>query len=163
MASVSEQKVFTGNIAYIEIDNFTVGLCQQISSRRLFNAEPLQGVGQWLPAEIMQQKFLGQLTVSKFFIRKKDLASLGFVRLSKDILRMGLIDIKIYDITANSRTGVLARECIRVYKSCVCHEYAEDIRANAIAGENAVWLFRDCVATADSSVPPALRTWVTAR
>jgi len=110
----------------------------------MFHAEPLYGVGSFTPSEILQQRFLGQLTVAKFFIRNKGLAELGLAGVGKDVLKLGLINIEVNDVMAVIAEGKKYEKTVRLYIGCIIHEYTETVRANAVSGENAVWLFRDC-------------------
>ena len=118
--------------------------------RNLFNAEPIPEIGNFYPAEIMQQKFVGQISVSKFYIRLKDLETLRLIGqfgqvetdTKKDILKWGILDIVVYDVGQNE-DSIENKVAIRTYQGCVCHEYMESFRTNAIAGENAIWLYRN--------------------
>lgn len=146
MADIDSQNVFTGTIAEIRLGTHKIGLCQSVEGRRGFFAEPVYGVGQWQPADIVQHKYLVRLSVSKFFIRLATLDALGVLALGSDILSMGLLSLQIRDTVR----GVP----IRTYVDCVCNEYNEVYKANAICGENAMWICRKV--TGDPSAISAL-------
>jgi hypothetical protein len=87
-----------------------------------------------MPQEHVALRYEGSVTVDKFKVRTKSLKELGLASLGVGILNMDVIDIEVTD----RYTGAI----IIVYRGCSLQEYSENIRANAIAGENATWVYK---------------------
>jgi hypothetical protein len=161
VADVVSQSVVTGVVLQLVIGGVTIGLAQEVEGRRQFNTEPIWGTGCFLPQDIVMQRYVGQISVSRFFIRYADLESLGLVGLGDDVLRMGLIDIEVHDTRVQEAVGISTinpegtsgktDRILRTYQNCICFDYVETFRANAIAGERASWFFQKCVSEAGST------------
>lgn len=133
MASAEKQTVHAGHTIKIKIDGQSVGRIQSGDGRRSFGQEGIYEIGSIMPQEHVPLRYEGGFTVDKFYVRKKDLANLGLAALNEDILTMDIIDIEVID----NITG----ETVRVYEGCSLTEYSETFRVNAIAGENASWVY----------------------
>lgn len=133
MASIKDQTVHSGATILLMIDNKVVGRAQGISASRSFGTEPIYEIGSIMPAEHVFNRYEGSVRVERFFVKKKSLKDLGLAALGEEVLQMNLIDIVIVSKEDNS--------IIRAYRGCSIADYAEDFRANAIAGENATFLY----------------------
>lgn len=136
MASQSNQQVVTGNVLQLVINGKIVGLAQSADGRRSFGTEPVHGIGDFMPREHVQLRYDGTITVDRFFIRTEDLRSLGLAALGKDVLDLGVVEMLVVDRV----TG----KTLRKYTGMTISDYTETFRANAIAGENATWRYKDC-------------------
>jgi hypothetical protein len=131
--SAASQTVHSGQTIKIKIDGQEVGRIQSGEGRRSFGQEGIYEIGSIMPKEHVPLRYEGGFTVDKFYVRKKDLAKLGIAALGEDILKMDVIDIEVLD----NVTG----ETVRVYEGCSLNDYSETFRVNAIAGENASWVY----------------------
>jgi len=125
--------VHTGNTVIIKLNGQAIGRIQAGEGRRSFGQEGVYEIGDIMPKEHVPLRYEGGFTVDKFYIRKKSLVELGVASLAEEILTKGVIDIEVIDKTTN--------EVIRVYEGCSLQDYSESFRANAIAGENASFVY----------------------
>lgn len=132
-ADVTNQQTHAGHTILIKIDGHEVGRIQSGDGERSFGQEGVYQIGSIMPQEHVPLRFEGGFTVEKFHVRKKSLAQIGLAALGEDILRMEVIDIEILD----KYTG----DTVRVYEGCSLQSYRETFRANALAGENASWVY----------------------
>lgn len=139
MADQTRQQVVTGNILQLVINGKVVGLAQSADGRRSFGTEPVHGIGDFMPREHVQLRYDGTLTVDRFFIRTEDLRSLGLAALGVDVLDLGVVEMLVIDR--------VTRKTLRKYTGMTISDYTETFRANAIAGENATWRYKDCTPT----------------
>lgn len=144
MASVTQQQTHAGHTIRLKIDGQEVGRAQSVDGRRSFGTEGQYEIGSVMPQEHIALRYEGTVTLDKFKIRKKSLAELGLAKLGVGILNMNVIDIEITD----RFTG----DIIVVYRGCSLSDYSESFRANAIAGENASWMYL----SADQGTPDTL-------
>lgn len=144
MASVTQQQTHAGHTIRLKIDGQEVGRAQSVDGRRSFGTEGQYEIGSIMPQEHIALRYEGTVTLDKFKIRKKSLAELGLAKLGVGILNMNVIDIEITD----RFTG----DIIVVYRGCSLSDYSESFRANAIAGENASWMYL----SADQGTPDTL-------
>jgi hypothetical protein len=133
MGSVNQQTVHAGHTIRLKIDGIEVGRAQSVDGRRSFGQEAVHEIGTIMPQEHVALRYEGSVTLDKFKIRKKSLASIGLARLGVGILNMDVIDIEITD----RFTG----DIITVYRGCSLQDSSENYRANAISGENATWVY----------------------
>lgn len=137
MASLNDQTVHSGASILLMIakDNkyHVVGRAQGISADRSFGTEPIYEIGSIMPAEHVMNRYEGSVRVERFFVKKNSLKDLGLAALGEEVLQMNLIDIVVVAKEDNS--------IIRAYRGCTISNYSEDFRANAIAGENATFLY----------------------
>jgi len=144
---VSVQQVVTGTIVQLKIGNNEIGRAQSIDGRRQFGQEGVYGIGSIMAQEHVALRYEGSVTVDSFYVRNNDLKSLGLAALGVGILQMNVIDIVVNDKYSGTTTPVL--KAIRGYRNCSLNDYTENFRANAIAGENATWLYLE----ADNGTP----------
>ena len=133
MASIANQSVHAGHTIRLKIDGQEIGRAQSIEGRRSFGQEGIYEIGSIMPQEHVPLRYEGSVTLDKFKIRKKSLAELGLAKFGAGILNMDVIDIEVTD----RYTG----EIVVVYRGCSLQDYSESFRVNAIAGENATWLY----------------------
>lgn len=133
MSIVKDQPAHAGHTIRLKIDGKEVGRAQSISGRRSFGTEGQYEIGSILPQEHVPLKFDGSVSLEKFRIRKKSLKELGLTAYGVGILNLNVIDIEVTDRFTN--------DIIIVYRGCTLQECSEDFRANAMAGENATWLY----------------------
>lgn len=133
MATAKNQSVHAGHTILMKIDGQEVGRIQAGDGRRSFGQEGVYEIGSIMPQEHVPVRYEGGFTCDRFYMRKKDLATLGLAALGEDILKMDVIDIEIID----KYTG----QTVRVYEGCSLQDYTENFRVNAIAGENASWVY----------------------
>lgn len=133
MATLKDQTVHTGASVLLMINNKVVGRAQGVDGRRSFGTEGIYEIGDIMPAEHVYNRYEGSVSVEKFFVKKKSLKDLGLAALGAEVLQLPLIDIVIVSKEDNS--------IIRAYRGCSISDYSETFRANAIAGENATFLY----------------------
>jgi hypothetical protein len=86
-----------------------------------------------MPKEHVPLRYEGGFTVDRFYVRENDLAKLGIAAIGEEILTMEVLDIEVID----KFTG----KTVRVYEGCSLQDYQETFRVNAIAGENASFVY----------------------
>lgn len=133
MSSIAQQSTHAGHTIRLKIAGQEVGRAQSIDGKRSFGQEAQYEIGSIMPQEHVALKYDGSVTLDKFKIRKKSLKDLNLAALGEGILKMNVIDIEITD----RFTG----DIVIVYRGCSLSEYSENFKANAIAGENATWLY----------------------
>lgn len=133
MASVTNQTVHAGHTIRLKIDGQEVGRAQAVDGRRSFGQEAVHELGSIMPKEHVALRYEGSVTFDKFKVRKKSLKELGLAAFGVGILNMDVIDIEVTDRYTN--------EVVVVYRGCSLQDYAENFRANSIAGENATWVY----------------------
>lgn len=138
-SKVAVQQVLTGTICQLKILNKEVGRAQSIDGRRQFGQEGVYAIGSIMPQEYVPLRFEGSVTVDSFFVRNNSLNDMGLAPLGVGILKMGVMDIVISDKYSGVTTPTL--KAVRGYRNCAINEYSENIRANAIVGENATWFY----------------------
>ncbi len=136
MASISEQTVHTGATVLIKYNGTTIGRAQGFDARRSYGTEGVYEIGTIMPQEHVQNRYEGSFTLERYLMRNEDLVSVGLAKLGEDILELGVLDIEVYDKTNQNN--------IRVYRGCTTSDYSENIKANAIAGENATFYYLSC-------------------
>lgn len=133
MARAQDQTVHSGHTIKILIDGQEVGRIQSGDGRRSFGQEGVYEIGSIMPQEHVATRYEGSFTVDRFYMRKKDLKSIGLASLGEEILNMDVLDISIID----NYTG----DTVRVYTGCSIQDYSETFRVNAISGENATFVY----------------------
>lgn len=133
MATARNQSVHAGHTILIKIDGQEVGRMQAGDGRRSFGQEGVYEIGSIMPQEHIPMRYEGGFTCDRFYMRRKDLASIGLAALGEDILTMDVIDIEVID--------KFSGQTVRVYEGCSLQDYTENFRVNAIAGENASWVY----------------------
>lgn len=133
MATARNQSVHAGHTIKIKIDGMEVGRIQGGEGRRSFGQEGIYEIGSIMPQEHVPLRYEGGFTVDRFYVRQKDLAHLGLASLGEEVLQMDVIDIEVID----NITGTT----VRVYEGCSLQDYSETFRVNAIAGENASFVY----------------------
>lgn len=133
MATIRNQSVHAGHTIRLKIDGHEIGRAQSIDGRRSFGQEAVYEIGSNMPVEHVALRYEGSVTVDKYKIRKKSLADLGLAKYGVGILNMDIIDIEVTDRV----TG----DIVIVYRGCSLQDASENFRANAIAGENATWVY----------------------
>lgn len=133
MATQANQSVHTGNTVLLMIANTIVGRAQGVNAQRSFGTEGIYEIGSIMPAEHVQNRYEGTVTLERYYMKKKTLVDLGFVRLNEDILQQDVLDIVIVD--------KLTHEIIRAYRACTLIDHTENFPVNAIAGENATFAY----------------------
>lgn len=129
MASIDKQTVHTGATCILKIKGVAVGRAQSVNPRTTYGTEGVYEIGTIMPQEHVQNRYEGTLTIERFLMRTEDLVATGLIGLGEDILKKDIIDIEIIDKTTD--------KTLRVYRGCTFSDYTNNIRANAIAGENA--------------------------
>ncbi len=125
--------VHAGHTIVIKIKGQQVGRIQGGDGRRSFGQEAIHEIGSIMPVEHVALRYEGSFTVDRFYVSKNDLAKLGMAALGEEVLTMDTMNIEVLD----KKTG----ETIRVYEGCSIQDYSESFRANAIAGENATFVY----------------------
>lgn len=133
MATQNNQTVHSGSTILLMIGNKVVGRAQGIDGRRSFGTEGVYEIGSIMPAEHVYNRYEGSVSVERFFVKKDNLKSLGFAALGEDVLTLDVLDIVVVSKADNS--------VIRAYRGCSIQDYSENFRANAIAGENASFVY----------------------
>lgn len=133
MATIKDQTVHSGSTILLMIKNKIVGRAQGIDGRRSFGTEGVYEIGSVMPVEHVINRYDGTATLDRFFVKKKSLADLKLAALGEEVLQLDLLDIVIVSKEDNS--------IIRAYRGCTISDYSETFRANAIAGENATFMY----------------------
>lgn len=137
MATLKDQTVHSGASILLMIAKDgkynVIGRAQGVSGSRSFGTEPVMEIGSIMPAEHVHNRYEGSVRLERFFVKKQSLKDLGLAALGEEVLQLGLIDIVVVSKEDNS--------IIRAYRGCSISDYSEDFRANAIAGENATFLY----------------------
>lgn len=107
------------------------GRIQSFNADHDFGLQAVRGVGDFNPVEHVHNAYDGTVTLDAFRIRTKDLVKLGLAALGKDILKLPVIDVVLYD--------KVDKRVYRVYEKCSCARYSERIQDGAICGENATF------------------------
>jgi len=134
MTAVKDQTVHTGHTINIRIGSTTIGRAQGLDGDRSFGTEGIYEIGSIMPKELINMKYEGTISMERFFIRNKDLATAGYASIGEEVLKKGEITIEVVD----KYTG----KVVRAYHGCVIQSYRENFRVNGIAGENATWLYK---------------------
>lgn len=152
MATAQKQTVHSGHTINITIDGQVVGRIQSGDGRRSFGTEGVYEIGSIMPQEHVSNRYEGSFTVDRFYVREKDLASMGLAVLGEAILNMDVLDIVIIDNITN--------KIVRKYEGCSLQDYSETFRVGAIAGENATFTYLNCTnaPTKDTVKTPAKKS-----
>jgi len=133
MATAANQTVASGHSILIKYGNNAIGKCQGLEGDRSFGTEGVYEIGSIMPTELVNNRYEGNLTVERFFVRTQDLKAMGLASLGAEILTQDILTIDVVDkITGTS---------IRSYTGCTLVNYRETFRVNAIAGENATFSY----------------------
>lgn len=132
-ATQDKQSVHSGSTILLMIGNKVVGKAQGIDARRSFGTEPVHEIGTIMPTEHVYNRYEGSVSVERFFVKKDNLAQLGFAALGEEVLKLDVIDIVVVDKASKS--------VIRAYRGCSIQDYSENFRANTISGENASFVY----------------------
>lgn len=133
MSTQANQTVHAGHTISLKIGGKEIGRAQSIDGRRSFGQEGVYEIGSIMPQEHVALRYEGSVTLDKFKIRTKSLNDLGLAKFGVGILNMDVVDIIVTDKVTN--TTIVA------YRGCSLQDYSENIRANAISGENATWTY----------------------
>jgi len=133
MATSKNQTVHSGSTILLMIKGKVVGKAQGIDGRRSFGTEGVYEIGSIMPTEHVQNRYEGSASLDRFYVKKKSLADLGIAALGEEVLKLDLLDIVIVSQDDNS--------IVRAYRGCTISDYSENFRANAIAGENATFMY----------------------
>lgn len=139
-AKQAVQQVLSGSLIQLKVGSAEVGRAQSIDGRRQFGTEGVYAIGSIMPQEHVQQRYEGTVTVDMFYVRNKSLKDLGLGALGVGILQMNVIDIVVNDKYSGAGTKPTIVP-VRGYRNCSLSDYSESFRANAIAGENASWMY----------------------
>lgn len=133
MATLQDQTVHTGATILLMVNNTVVGRAQGLDARRSFGTEGVYEIGTIMPAEHVHNRYEGSFTLERFLMKRESLVELGLAALGEEILELDIIDVVVVSKEDNS--------IVRAYRGCSCSEYSENFRANAIAGENATFMY----------------------
>lgn len=128
----------------------TVGKAQSFDDSHDITQDQVYEIGTPMPTENVATRYAGSFTLDKFFIRKDSLVSAGWVGLAEDVLRSGNLTVQIVDKLDGS--------AVRTYEGCAVTSYRSTFRANAIAGENASFVFLNAYDNGWTSGNPSLPT-----
>lgn len=142
------------------INNKIIGRAQSLQAQRSYGTEGVYEIGSIMPQEHVYNRYEGQITLERFLVRKDTLVDLNMAGLGEDILKMGVIDLAIFQKGAYTGTngegdeqdgevaggvnGYDEQKCIRVYRGMTAVTYSETIRVGAICGENATFQYMTC-------------------
>lgn len=153
MANLANLKTHAGHTVRILVGGVEIGRIQSLSARRNFGMQGVYQVGSIMPQEHTATRYEGTITVDRFFVRKSIVGQL--VRSIRDQLKqyagysestpLGeedlIMNLDILDIILEDKYSGVP---IRKYMGCSLGDYTETIRANAIAGENATFMYLEC-------------------
>jgi hypothetical protein len=174
MASLQNVQTHAGHTVLLKIGGEQVGRAQTANARRSFGTQGVYEIGSIMPVEHIPLRYEGSVSMDKFLIRLGAVSSLrgilkkligleGASVTDEDlILRTGILNIAVHrtqvqGIQGNGEVNVptleqaitritsVAGKVIRAYLGCTMADYTESFRANALAGENATFLFLDCI------------------
>ena len=128
-ASAVQQRVLTGHLIQMVMRGLPIANCQNVSANYSYGAQPIRGIGDVGPNEIVNGTWDGSITIARFFMRKENLAALGLTPLGvSDILTLEPFVIQVID-KASGRT-------IRSYEGCKPATGGENFIASTAGGEN---------------------------
>lgn len=133
MARMQDYSEYTGPSVTLAINGKAVGEAQGVQGRRSYGTQGIYGIGDFMPREHVQNRYEGQVTLDLFFMKKKSLKDLGYIGLGSEVLSIPVLDIVVSNYT---KTNI-----IRAYRKCTLSESSENFRTNAIAGENATFMY----------------------
>lgn len=133
MATAQKQTVHAGHTINIRIGSVIIGRIQGMDSERSFGTEGVYEIGSIMPQEHINNRYEGSVSTERFLVRKKDLAKAGYASLGEEVLKKEVITIEVVDKYSG--------EVVRAYHGCTLATYRESFRVNAIAGENATWMY----------------------
>lgn len=133
MARAQDYDAYTGPTITLAINGTAVGLGQGVQGRRSYGTQGLYGIGDFMPREHVQNRYEGQVTLDLFFMTKTSLMDLGYIGLGAEVLSVPLLDI----VVSNSDKTKI----VRAYRKCTLSESSENFRTNAVAGENATFMY----------------------
>lgn len=132
------------------------GRVQSFDADHDYGTQAVHGVGDYIPAEFVNLKFQGTITIDAFAIRTDDLVDLGLAALGLDILKTGLLDISLHEEGPSPYDPTsLSTAPLRVYRDVAITRYRESIREGQICGENATCFFRYAVKDPTITVSPS--------
>ncbi|MNW28255.1 hypothetical protein D3C74_50770 [compost metagenome] len=137
MATQAKQTVHSGNTILLVINNKVVGRAQGIDARRSFGTEGVYEIGSIMPQEHIYNKYEGEVSLERFFVKKDNLKTLGLASLGEEVLKQDIVDIVV---VAKGEDGSIG-EVVRAYRGCSIRDYSENFRANTISGENASFVY----------------------
>lgn len=132
-ARQADQTVHSGATVLLMLDGKVVGRAQGIDGRRSYGTEAIHEIGSIMPQEHIYNRYEGTVSVERFFVKKGNLAELGYASLGEDILNQDILDIVVIDKASGN--------VIRAYRGCSVQDYSENFRTGAIAGENATFMY----------------------
>ena len=132
-ATQANQSVHSGATVLLMIDGKVVGRAQGIDGRRSYGTEGVYEIGSIMPQEHIFNRYEGTVSVERCFVKKNNLAQLGFAALGEDILTRDILDIVVIDKASGS--------VIRAYRGCSAQDYSENFRTGTISGENASFAY----------------------
>lgn len=133
MASVTSQKVQSGNTVYLMVNGKVIGRAQSIAGDRSYGTQGVYEIGSIMPQEHVYLRFEGTLTLERFRMKKESLDQLGLTALGEDILQRDVIDIVVMDN--------LTKQVIIAYRGCSAVSTSENFSATAIASESSSWTY----------------------
>lgn len=181
MANLENVQTHAGHTVVLKLGGYLVGRAQTANARRTFGTQGVYEIGSIMPVEHIPLRYEGSVTMDKFFIRLgnqfsslrgilKAVAGVKGASVTDEdlILRTGLMNIAVHrtqttgipagrgevNINAASAINRITSEpglVIRAYLGCTLADYTEAFRANALAGENATFLFLDCIDAINAS------------
>lgn len=136
MTTAHKQSVHSGHTINLRVGTNIIGRAQGIEGERSFGTEGVYEIGSIMPAEHVNNRYEGSLTLDRFFVRINDLKRAGLASLGSEVLKKDVITIEIVDKYTN--------KVVRSYRGCTIVNYRETFRVNAIAGENATFTYLSC-------------------
>lgn len=133
MASVTSQKVQTGNTVYLMINGKVIGRAQSISGDRSYGTQAVHEIGSIMPQEHVYLRYEGTITLERFRMKKESLDQLGLTALGEDILQRDVIDIVVMDN--------LTKQVIIAYRGCSSSNTSESFSVGEIASESSSWMY----------------------
>lgn len=133
MASVTSQKVQTGNTVYLMINGKVIGRAQSIAGDRSYGTQGVYEIGSIMPQEHVYLRYEGTVTVERFRMKKESLDQLGLTALGEDILQRDVIDIVVMDN--------LTKQVIVAYRGCSANTTSERFEVGAISAETSAFSY----------------------
>lgn len=133
--ALQAQNVMTHVQVSIMIGNVQVGSgrIQSLNVDHDFGLQPIHGVSDFMPAELVYTKYDGTITLDTFRIRTQDLVDLGIAALGADILKLPVLRFGLIDRMTN--------KFFRVYEGVKAGRLSERFEQGAILGENGTFKY----------------------
>lgn len=138
MATLRNQLVHTNASIQLIVNGVVIGYATNCTGAEEFGTQPVpKGIGSIMPAEHVYTQWAGNVTVSKFFLRKEQVKSAGYAGSAERILNQDVIDIKFIDKVTGKN--------IITFVGCTIGNKNFNVTNNGIVGRDATFFALDII------------------